>query len=245
MWGRCKHLFLSSFIFLFIGLCSPTNAAALHILRHTWIVEQHTPWFVLHTNNVRARKKHSQTVVHVFSSCTHAHLGGRCCIRALQNAHTESVPHLHRFKLPSGPIWRIWPPETHTYTQYLSNTQPTCSCMHAKTNMHACKNKYACAQFSYWDKECWRAVGFTFVKVCDISSNVHVSMHMLESCPDHSEDEQNISSVFQYVPKRGSRPADTHAFTDSEWGKLMRGKAGKKRLLITGVIPNKASACTV
>lgn len=69
-------------------------------------------------------------------SDTHAHLGGQCCIRALQNAHTESVPHLHRFKLPSGPIWRIWPPETHMYTQYLSNTQPTCSCMHSKTNMH-------------------------------------------------------------------------------------------------------------
>ncbi len=116
----------------------------------------------------RARKKHSQKVMHVFSSCTHtqtcsdthAHLGRRCCIQALQNAHTESVPHLHRFKLPSGPIWRIWPPETHVHgMQYLSNTQPTCSCM------HSCKNKYACAQFSYWYRECSHSIGFTYVKV--------------------------------------------------------------------------------
>lgn len=53
------------------------------------------------------------------------------------------------------------------------------------------------------------------MKVCDISSDEHVNMHMLESCPEHSEDEQNISSVFQYIPKHGSRPADTHVHSQT------------------------------
>lgn len=156
-----------------------------------------------------SKKKQSES----FPSCAHTnmhmHLRGRCCIRALQNAHTESVPHLHWFKLPSGPIWRIWPPEMHTNTPHLWNTQPTCSCMHAKTNMHAHTNRLAKQHSSVTDIKSVGSIGLAYVEVCHISFNIHVNTHKLESCPDHSEDKQNISSVFQYVPKCGSRPAGT------------------------------------
>ncbi len=158
--------------------------------------ESHACFLLMHTH------KHAQTHTRIS--------GDGVCIQALQNAHTESVPHLHRFKLPSGPIWRIWPPETHVHgMQYLSNTQPTCSCMHAKTNIHV--------HNSVTDIESVRTLYGLHTWKCDISSNENVNMHMLESCPDNSEDKQNISSVFQYVPKRGSRPADAHACIHRQW----------------------------
>lgn len=129
---QCQAGGLETVNFLFIAISCPTNATAWQILKHTWVVQQRIPWFVLHANNVRERKN----TVREFSlmrAHTYTHLRGLCCIRALQNAHTESVPHLHRFKLPSGPIWRIWPPEKHTNTPHLWNSKLTCSCMYAKT----------------------------------------------------------------------------------------------------------------
>ncbi len=114
----------------------------------------------------RARKKHSQKVMHVFSSCTHTNMLRHTRASRETVLHSSITKCSHRVcSTPSQIQTAIW---THLEDLATRNarTWHAVSLKHtAYMFMHACKNKYACAQFSYWYKECWRSIGFTYVKV--------------------------------------------------------------------------------
>lgn len=188
------------------------------------------------------QEKKSQRLFPHAHTHTHTHLRGRCCIRALQNAHTESVPHLHWFKLPSGPIWRIWPPGTHTNTQHLWNSQPTCSCMHAKTNMHAHTNHLAKQHSSVTDIISVGSIGLAYVEVCHIPLMymwIRTSWKAAQITPRTNRTSVQSSSTFPNV----AVGQQAHAYTCRQWiGQ--RERAGKERLLIKEIF-DKASAGTV